>query len=98
QESIPKLTSGQDELRGRPYRLGGGASHALRAAFGRESVITADGGDDVAEQHRLEQPHFDVIVAELVVCRMPVLLRIKPEHQVGNHETADHSQKVAQYA
>ena len=49
-----------DEHRGVDHGRNGGAAHALGAAGGSHAVEAADGGNDVAEEERLDQSLEDI--------------------------------------
>src|ERR1035437_4694386 len=61
QEWRDKQVDHDDQNRGGHYGLRGGPAYSLRASAGRHSIEATHGGDDEAEQERLDEPHEDIL-------------------------------------
>src|SRR5579872_4214103 len=67
----------------------GGAADAFGAAFDAQALMAADGGDDEAEDERLEEADGDVTELEGVDGARPELSGRNVERQFGDGEAAD---------
>ena len=83
-----------DEHRGVDDGLNGGAAHALGASGGSHAIEAADGGDDVAEEERLDQSLDDVGIAEVLPGHGEVLGAVLVIHEDGDEAAADDAEGV----
>src|SRR5215470_13828591 len=86
----------QDEHRGSNHGLRGRASHPLCSTLSREPEITADRGNNEAEEEWLEQALKDVGKLERLVCAGPILSSAKPQSADANDVSAEKPHEVGE--
>src|SRR3984885_1044654 len=85
---------GQDQNRSRDHGLGGGAAHALSSAARVHAVEAADGRDDKAEQHRLEQTHKHILKHQRFPGVVPVLPCVEAQQDFGDEQPPSESDQI----
>src|ERR1019366_1380685 len=85
QELRDKQVDHDDQNRGGHYGLRGGPAYSLRASAGRHSIEATRGGDDEAEQERLDQPHEDILKHQRLPGVAPVLAGVEGQKNFGKN-------------
>src|SRR5580692_4233927 len=94
QESGNEQVSCQDQDGSCDHGLGGGAAHALGSAASVHAIEAAYGGDDEAEDNRLDQPHEHILKNQRLPGVVPVLPGVETQQHLGDKQASGQAHHV----